>query len=125
MQLNGWQRIGVVVSVAWIIGAGLYQRNADVHRAQAAMTLSYKACTEALRYSANQDFGKCMDGASKDFGIWMDGSWANVASTALIPVPLGWALAYAMIAVWRWIAAGFRRKAAANEPTAGNGSPPP
>jgi len=30
MRLNGWQRIGIVASVCWMVGAFMYQRNVDV-----------------------------------------------------------------------------------------------
>jgi len=33
MRLNGWQRVGIVLSIAWALGAGIYTRSADVERA--------------------------------------------------------------------------------------------
>ena len=33
MKLNGWQRIGVVASVLWAIGAAIYERTSQVSTA--------------------------------------------------------------------------------------------
>ncbi len=33
MRLNGWLRMGITLLIMWAIGAAVYQRNADIERA--------------------------------------------------------------------------------------------
>ena len=42
MRLGGWHRIGIVLSVLWAVGAGWYQRTADVRHAADLDQLTYK-----------------------------------------------------------------------------------
>lgn len=41
MQLNGWQRWGILLSILWALGAGLHQRNADVEHAESFTGFAY------------------------------------------------------------------------------------
>jgi hypothetical protein len=110
MRLNGWQRIGVVVSLAWAIGAGLYQRNSDITKANDTASLSHRICLEAesARNDPNRDPAACDGKYLEAYKLWMDGSWANVAFVAVAPIPLGWLGVYALIRIRRWILDGFR-----------------
>jgi hypothetical protein len=46
--LNGWQRIGIVLSVVWAIVAWLYTRHADVDVARDMHDLASRACVHSL-----------------------------------------------------------------------------
>ena len=46
-RLNGWQRIGIVLSVVWALGAWLFVRDLDVEHAQAIKDVAYKTCTSS------------------------------------------------------------------------------
>ncbi len=54
MKINGWKRIGVIASVLWMIGAGLYTlkvtRDADLGTAE----FIYRQCVD-IRDTTNQD----------------------------------------------------------------------
>ena len=106
MQLNGWKRIGIVLSVFWILGSGLYQRNADLKKASDFMSFSYKVCTDTQALKNNFDFDECSKKSEKDFDIWMVGSWGNVAVIALAPIPILWLIIYGLIKIYRWIRVG-------------------
>ncbi|SRR5713101_3147421 len=41
MRLTGWQRVGILLSVVWALGAGIYMRNADVERADNFAKFAY------------------------------------------------------------------------------------
>lgn len=100
-RLNVWQRLGVVASVLWVIGGGLWQRSRDVSDA----TAIYLACTNGEPFGPS---GDCSNFADSMSASMMEGSWLRVAVVAFAPVILAWALAY--IALWtaRWILAGRR-----------------
>lgn len=105
MRFNGWQRLGVVVSIVWAIGGAIYQRTADVNRAADTAALFTGVCQHA--HPANPD--RCSGKYEQTFRLWLEGSWGNVAAMALGPVLLGWVIVYLVIRVVRWVGAGFRR----------------
>jgi len=111
MRLGGWHRIGIVLSVLWAIGAGFYQRNADIRRADEFSQLSFNICAENERIRQRRDpnySGTCTDQAVGAYQIYLHGSWGNVAFLAIAPIPVAWGLIYLILAVVRWVGAGFR-----------------
>ena len=109
MRLNGWQRVGIVVSIVWAIGAAIYQRNADLENAQFAANLTYRVCTENKTLKQDFDFKSCLREVEKTSAIWLDGSWSNVAFISLAPIPLGWLVVYMLIRIYQWVKAGFNK----------------
>lgn len=106
MRLNRWQRIGVIVSFVWAIGAAIVQRTADIERAQSFMAFAYKVCTESKALANDFDFKPCGDEMAKNWAIWIDGSWGNVAAVSLLPIPLGWLGVLIVIRLFRWVRVG-------------------
>jgi hypothetical protein len=104
MKLNVWKRAGIVASVLWFIGGGLYQRSQDTKLASEGMRGVYRLCTEA---NPNGDFAKCMDQATEFYKVTLRG-WDNSAITAIAPILLGWLLAYGVVWTVRWVMAGRR-----------------
>jgi hypothetical protein len=101
-----WQRLGVVFSVLWSLGAGLWQRSQDVDRAGQAMSAMYRACSAVRASKGDFNFAPCMVQANEVFQNFLSGSWGNVAITALAPIIAGWLLVYLVILVVRWVLAG-------------------
>ena len=107
MKLNGWQRIGIVASVVWAIGAGLYSLNASHDReAEKAADHVARSCIEAYRNArgVNPPPGQCDVSADQYTVSLQSGEFVDAAIAALVPVSLGWALGYAIV----WIRRGFR-----------------
>jgi hypothetical protein len=106
LSLNGWQRIGVVLSSIWIIGAGLYQRNADLERASHMGAWAMRVCeeTQGLKH---MDYTPCAAEFAKEFSLFLEGSWGGVVFVAIAPMALGWLGVYAAIGIVRWIKRGF------------------
>lgn len=107
-QLNGWQQVGIVVSIVWAIGAAIYQRNADVERAQNFANYAYKVCTDTKSLSHDNELASCSQEREKNMAVWLKGSWGNVAIVSLAPIPFGWLAAYIFIGIWRGAVIGFR-----------------
>lgn len=108
-RLNMWQRLGVVASVVWIIGAGLWLRASDVGRAQRMMQSEYQPCSEVasqLTNGAIEANQKCMTEALKTFEIMLQGSWGNAAIFAFGSTLLAWIAVYAIARTTRWVFAG-------------------
>ena len=106
MRLNGWQRIGIVASVIWAIGAPIYLDTAAQRDAMEQFDQTHKACLDNPR----NDFDVCFRRASAaaDSVPRYPLLSANGVFVALVPVALGWLVACALVYVGRWIRAGFK-----------------
>jgi hypothetical protein len=108
MRLNGWQRIGIVASVIWAIGAPIYLDHSAEQKATEWFGASYELC----RNNPSSDPNRCLELASRQYDLVERYSLlsANGAVAALVPVGLGWLLAYALVYLVRWIRAGFAKQ---------------
>lgn len=109
--MNGWQRIGVVSSVLWILGAGLYQRSSDMKQAAEMGGWAMDVCNRAESAKGSTDFSRCSGEFDTMFHTFAEGSWGNVAIVALAPIPLAWLLVYIVVWLTRWIRRGFAGQA--------------
>lgn len=127
MKLNGWQRIGVVVSVLWAIGAPIYERNSIVNHSYWFTSQSSEVCGRAAKRAKltaeilNPDVLAALEAESKEFRDcqerWLEsaeemravnGTAAlNLLAVALMPIVVGWLLAFFSIEIFRWVRAGF------------------
>jgi hypothetical protein len=109
-KLNGWQRIGVVASVVWILGAGFYTLDAvqesDSKTAVAAALECESHIPQGITTLAECD-KRMTDYEAETYS----GEWADAAIVAFVPVPLAWGLAYLTLFLTRWIKRGFRKTA--------------
>jgi hypothetical protein len=122
-KLNGWQRIGLVLSVAWMLYGG-YRGNEygldlgnwvwEVHRACVDDAWA-KRKSVPYSESANQQVSRDVDACDAESDRnWPEASkyhWHYAAIYALVPIPLAWLLIYGLIALVRWIRAGFIKTA--------------
>jgi hypothetical protein len=121
MRLNGWQRIGVVASVMWVVAGGWYEFHAIQQREDAEITARAKAADRRCRETEKMLEDLNIKSAPKDClgedlrtvnrateAVPSRESRWKVAAVAILPIPFGWLIAYALIAIGRWIAAGFR-----------------
>jgi hypothetical protein len=108
MRVNGWQRIGIIASIIWALGAGIYTHNADVERAQGFAKYAYKVCSDGKSLKHDSDLSSCERERQANLATWMVGDAGNVAFAALVPIPLGWIAAYILVYVGRAQVVGFR-----------------
>jgi hypothetical protein len=110
MRLNGWQRIGIVASVCWVIGGGLwtmgritdvatFPSKAELHRCMSDSQSDMKVCEARF----DRDFNAAMNAAANHF-------WQTVAINTLVPIPIAWLIVYGLVGLVRWIKAGFTPK---------------
>ena len=103
MKLNGWQRIGVVASVLWAIGAAIYERTSQVSTA----TEFYK---NALSNCPIELYGACSQKTTETYKslLFFDSvKVADIVFVAIGPVISGWILAYLTVKIVCWVKAGF------------------
>jgi hypothetical protein len=106
MRLNGWQRIGIVMSVAWAIGGPIYLEHEARKDAQEVFSRTYSSCRDVLSNDPNDCFRRASEQADLVPRYTAD-QRANQVAAALGPVALGWLLVYALVYLMRWIRAGF------------------
>jgi hypothetical protein len=102
MRLNRWRRIGVVLSVLWMLGGAAYERKSQVDTATSSAHLIYKMCLDI----GGEKIAKCSEEFAKNYADFLKPNWIEVALSAFAPVILGWLLVIIIIWVYRWIKAG-------------------
>jgi hypothetical protein len=135
-RLNGWQRIGIVVSVLWAIGGGLWGNSYGFSRgdwvfAQEARCLKQPnsspefdpdAFLQGRDQSSNSNpkfdpdaylQGKaakrevCESTRKANWNAIAEERYYFAAGFGLIPIPIAWLSVYGLIGLWRWIRRGF------------------
>jgi hypothetical protein len=104
MRLNGWQRIGLVLSVLWAFGAALRERGKQLDYAKDLFQSQYGGCLNRANPAIN-----CSD-ISYQAAMDATANWADVAFFAFGPVIAGWLVALITIRTFRWVSDGFSKK---------------
>lgn len=114
-RLNGWQRIGIIISVVWALGSLIYAWPECVTPDGSVRKCPTSTIWDVLTNSRPSDHdAKCHSEQAQSL---CEPYLHNVARRrlaqekllwGLAPIPLGWLLIYALVAVVRWIKAGFK-----------------
>ena len=106
MRVNGWQRVGVVLSVLWAIGAAIYIRSAQVQNANSLFQMKFSACLN----EKSATIEACSNKVSLQNAMNVTTYWPDVAFFAFSPVIAGWLVAYIALKTFRWVNVGFSKK---------------
>lgn len=102
-RLNGWQRIGIVLSIVWIFVGGFWGNNIGIHEGDWAVNL-YRICLQ----THSGDWGACSKQFNTDYVEAVKYHWYYGAFLAFVPIPIAWLIVYGLIALTRWIRTGFK-----------------
>ena len=113
VKLKGWQRIGIIASGVWILGAGVYTYDSQMDRSMAWITSRHVACDDGLR-SLPRDaweagFSKCNKIADDSLALAVSNARLDAALVALVPVSLAWGFTYLVLFLVHWVKRGFTR----------------
>jgi hypothetical protein len=89
-RLNGWQRLGIVLSALWVLVGGLWGRHLTV--------APYFDC---IKSAPNIDTMNFCERYLQDWG-------STAMLIALVPIPIAWLLVYIVVWTVRWIRRGFQ-----------------
>lgn len=103
MYVNGWQRVGIVISILWAIGATIYVRSVQVQNGKSLFQMEFSGC---LRSSTGE---ACSNKVSLQHAMDITANWPDVAFYAFAPVIAGWIVAYIVLTTFRWIKVGFSK----------------
>lgn len=110
-KLNGWTRIGIILSVLWILGAGVvaFHRVTKTEESEADFTeMAWSSCnSEYTRHTIQID--SCMKDAQAAFDKMRSKDYETVAAAAFIPIPVAWLFVFLVIFLVHWIKRGFQR----------------
>ena len=102
-RLNGWQRIGIICSVLWLLGQAVSIYEGDVRQANLAYSVDFNLCLETKAKSGVE----CGAEAQPNLDRTFDGYWMRVAILGAAPIPFLWLFAYALIGVVQWVRLGL------------------
>jgi len=113
IQLNGWQRIGAILSLLWVVSVCGYAVSEYSERGPrtAYFVEMVKVGVAPTGDSADSQTGKRRTLSFEDFvgrfepRLMIDRLIAAIA----LPLIAAWALVYLGIIAVRWVAAGFRK----------------
>ena len=110
MTLNRLQRIGLVLSVLLLIGAGLYENHVIVTDANELANATWNRCIQAeqINNEVTQDKSKdpwegCTAPRDEIRNAYLRDRPASIVAFVLIPIPFGWLIGYIVIRVYRWV----------------------
>ena len=98
-RLDGWQRIGVVLSVVWVVVGGTW----GWRHAHDKIDEEFRACVRAFETPA--EFQACRETRFRAIVVPRGYSAALIA---LAPIAVVWLLVYALVALVRRVRRGFR-----------------
>jgi hypothetical protein len=96
-RLNGWQRIGIVLSVLWALSAVVWVPTFLDHRAMK----DFKVCIDVYT-----DFSMCQRSLDRQLKDTEANRTFITAAVALAPVVISWLLI--IVATVRWVRRGFQ-----------------
>ena len=109
LQLNGWQRIGVVVSLIWALsvcalGSLEYAQNGD--------RTHYFFDTVKVPVPQPKDMNRAGGLTVEEFfgyRVEYHFSFGRLIAAMLVPIAVLWCIAYIGVLIVRWVAAGFKK----------------
>lgn len=107
-KLNGWLRIGIVLSVLWITASGIYVNRLVTEDGMKSMKMIYSLCINSGQLDDSQA-KSCSQKAEEVFEAAVSQRYTDILGISLIPLPIFWILAYLIFYTGRWIKRGFTR----------------
>jgi hypothetical protein len=107
MRLGGWQRIGIVASLCWIIGGGLWINELVIDELSAPASKELRGCLAARSIPPDgpvpvgSDWEPCFHRFSVAFPAAVADHWACAAAFTLIPIPIVWLIVYGLVGLIR------------------------
>lgn len=104
LKLNLWQRIGVVLSIVWLFGAGGY---IFIERGQRADRVTERIRTECKRVPENiseySSSFNCVQSKIVAYNKIIEDRIMEAIKLAILPIPVAWLVAYIILWTVRWV----------------------
>ncbi len=114
MRLNVWMRLGIVLSVLWMLGGTLYFASEGADAFHSRINTSRETCELIAEQKDGMKFGP---GHTKCWDKWMADAegdpgpiWSNAISGSAAILAFVWVLALIATYTTRWVLAGRKPK---------------
>jgi hypothetical protein len=104
LRFKGWQRIGIVASVLWFFGGGLWGNKIGLHEGD-YVTRAYTLCIDE---ASGEQWKSCESTFRHDWPLAIQYHWWYAAIIGIVPIPIAWLVTYGLIGLFHWIRRGFR-----------------
>ena len=108
MKLNGWIRIGIILSVVWFLGASFCAPNPSIESRQFLATEAWEPCFEHAE--ATQDkvaWAACENMMTEHVNLEISTARWNILLYGFAPLPVFWLLSFIGIGTFKWVKRGF------------------
>jgi hypothetical protein len=100
-HLGGWQRVGTVLSVLWVVIAIIDAARIESRWVNERFEAAVRACGQTADYSS------CMDKTQQTWSGTITTAVVLIVVMTVVPIPFFWLVAYILIATLRWVRRGF------------------
>ena len=107
MGLNGWVRIGIIASIAWVLVGGYLGNRLVINQAEQAMMTTLRLCNNPAGAPPTDPPVVCGRQANAAWDEAVKGRWWAAAMVAFAPIPFAWLLVWGLVALVRWVRGGF------------------
>jgi hypothetical protein len=94
MSLRGWRRVGVALSVVWLLAGGYWANSRALHKGDFAVT-EFTACMANSSNPGNAS-GACLGQFDKDYAGAIKDHWRDALMVGIIPILAAWLLVYGL-----------------------------
>ncbi len=101
-RLSGWQRLGVLISILWVILAPTTAVYLYSQSGTEQAWLAYSVCSRAKLNATD-----CDAEVRKNLRVLTTPDWGGVAFIAVAPIPVFWLAGWLTITSVRWVRRGF------------------
>lgn len=99
IKLNAWQWIGIVLSIVWAIGGGLWGNDLGLQQGEPVVGRLVRCYeTHSIRW-----MGWCYPEFERDYAEAIKYHWHYAVIVALVPTLLAWLIVYGFVGLWRRI----------------------
>lgn len=108
ITLNKYQKIGLLISLLWIVIVFFNVRNSQMEDAKFQGDYSFRVCKESQALNENKDLSICEIERTKSLILFSQGINWNAAASALAPLPFLWLAAFILFHLGRGIKIGYK-----------------
>jgi hypothetical protein len=114
MRLNGWQCIGIVLSVIWAVAMVLEMGNDSYEQANSVSITTAAKCESEQRLQKNSNLEVCEQIKKAAFDRTKEkyNYVGGVGLLILAPIAFAWFAVYLLMWVLRWVKTGFKNESA-------------
>lgn len=113
-KLNGWKRIGIIVSIVWILWCGIETYSSQIDTRSDLIAVIHASCDNGLMGKTGDDwkvgFQKCDKEEDDSLALARKNALLMGAIFAFVPVPFGWGFIYLLLFLLRWVKHGFAQQ---------------